>query len=413
MPSAPSREAVLPFPRPGRAVMVWSLPAMGLLLGAVYAWSMSPGLPYDEPSHWSNVLFYANHARLPILGRPGVTYEAQMGPVAYALDAMLVRAAQAVGVSLEGCFRLVRLLGVVEFAAAVAVIGSLTRRLVPRGHAWAVAVAVFALNPMLLAMSASVQNDTLSLLLGLLTLELAIRLLTDRPTARWAAIVGAVGGLAVLTKLTSLSAVAAVAGWLMWRHRSKAAPLLVAFLGSAVLVSGWWFYRNVALYGDPTAAAGVRRTGVSFPPYGVHGTAGLVHILEQVVTYLWLPTEYFRNLFGAPGPLKAAVLVTTVVITIVGVHEHRRFGHAATLVIGCGFLSIGSWLVMYLGFQAVAPRVAYLALPAWIGLVALTLARLGARTALVATAVTVATLNIWTLYELSRLHPLPFLVLHT
>ena len=46
------------------------------------------------------------------------------------------------------------------------------------------AVAVVALNPMLLTMSASVQNDSLALLLGVLVILLAVAVLGERPDRR-------------------------------------------------------------------------------------------------------------------------------------------------------------------------------------------------------------------------------------
>src|ERR1700733_12491363 len=124
MPRARTRFIAVVRVRPSVAVSL-----LTLLVGAVYVWVVSPGLPYDEPSHWSTVLFYADHWSLPVLGHPGVTYEAQMGPVAYALDAGLVRLLRAAGVSLETSFHLVRLLGALELALAVLVVGKLVRRL--------------------------------------------------------------------------------------------------------------------------------------------------------------------------------------------------------------------------------------------------------------------------------------------
>ena len=52
-----------------------------LLLGLVYVFAVRPGTPGDEPSHFDTIQFYARHARLPVLGQPGVSYEGQMGPL--------------------------------------------------------------------------------------------------------------------------------------------------------------------------------------------------------------------------------------------------------------------------------------------------------------------------------------------
>jgi D-alanyl-D-alanine carboxypeptidase (penicillin-binding protein 5/6) len=401
------------IPRPSLLAR-WSLslllPVLSLALGIAYAWIDRPGLPYDEPSHWSTVLYYANHHRLPVLGDPGVTYEAQMGPVAYVVDAAVVRLARAAGLSASSAFHLVRLVGVVELCAAVVLVGILTRRLLGRSWAAAGAVAIFALNPMLLTMSSSVQNDTLALVLGLVALELALARLSDRPTFRAALVVGAVAGVAVLTKLTSWAAVVAVAAWLIWRHRRGALQPLAAFIVAVIAVSGWWFIRNIDLYGDPTAAAGVHRSGVSFSAYHVHGVSDVGHVLEQLVTYLWLPTEYVRNFISAPTALKGGLLVATVAALIAGSIRTRSWRKVPRwLIVSTGILSIASWLVTYLAYQAIAPRVAYLFLPLWIGLVGSALARLLRRAAMMGVALSLLCLNAWTLYELSRVHSPVFL----
>jgi D-alanyl-D-alanine carboxypeptidase (penicillin-binding protein 5/6) len=257
-----------------------------------------------------------------------------------------------------------------------------------------------------------VQNDTLALALGLLAIELALGRLVDRPTIRSSLLVGAVAGLAVLTKLTAWAAVAAIGAWLVWRHRGAALGPLLGFLAAAVAVSGWWFVRNIELYGDPTAASAVNRTGVSFAPYHVHGPSGAAHIFEELVTYLWLPTEYVRNLIAAPTILKGALLIVSVVVLVVGIGRARRWQYPARgLLLTVAVLSVGAWLVTDLTYQSVAPRVAYLAIPVWAGLVALTLVRLPPRLAIAATILTIVSLNVWTLYELARVRAPSFLAL--
>ena len=376
-----------------------------LALGAVYVWVVTPGLPYDEPSHWSNVLFYAHHASLPILGHPGVTYEAQQGPLAYALDALLVRAAQGVGLGLDTAFRVVRLLGVVELACAVPLLAGLIERVVGNRRAALAGTAVFALNPMLLTMAASVQNDTLALLLGVLALVLAVRLLDDRPRIAPAALVGVLAGLAVLAKLTAWPIVVAIPFWLVWRRRRSALGASLAFLVAVGVLTAWWFIRNVVLYGDPTAAAGVVKLGLSYPPFHVHGLSGVGHIVEEVVTYLWLPTEYLRNSLHAPGILKTLLLALTLAVVLVGIVDRRRLrGSAVSLVVSCGIVAFLSWLLLFLGVQGSPPRLAYMAWPLWIALVALLAARLPARACLATVLSGLVILNAWVLYEGARVH---------
>jgi 4-amino-4-deoxy-L-arabinose transferase-like glycosyltransferase len=389
---------------------LFSLLVAALALGAVYAWVVPPGLPYDEPSHWSTVLYYADHGQMPVLGDPGVAYEAQMGPVAYLVDALVVHVGRAAGFSASGTFHLVRLVGALELCVGVVLLATLIARLLGHSSPSVAAVAIFALNPMLLTMSSSVQNDTLVLVLGLLALELALGRLSEQPTFRSALFVGVVAGLAVLTKLTAWPAVLAIAAWLVWRHRRDALRPLTAFVVAVLAVSGWWFVRNIVLYGDPTAAAGVRRAGFSFDAYHVHGAAGIAHIFEELVTYLWLPTEYVRNFISAPVALKAGLLLMTAAVLITGLLGIRHSRKVPSwLIVGTALVSIGSWLVTHLAYQAVAPRVAYMFLPLWIGLVGLALARIPRRAAIVGVTVLLVCLNAWTLYELARVQSPEFI----
>src|SRR6187551_856726 len=53
-------------------VVTWRRLTIGLalmtcLVGTVYAFVTPAGLPYDEPSHWATVQYYADHGRLPVL----------------------------------------------------------------------------------------------------------------------------------------------------------------------------------------------------------------------------------------------------------------------------------------------------------------------------------------------------------
>lgn len=382
-----------------------ALALMTCLVGAVYAFVTPAGLSYDEPSHWATVQYYADHARMPVLGDKGVTYEAQMGPVAYVADAGIVRIADAFDLSAETGFHLVRLFGVLQLAALVLVIGALMARVISTSPAALAALAIVALNPMLLTMSASVQNDSLALLLGVLVLLLAFAMLGER-TRPWAALlIGGLAGVGVLTKLTDWVVVVVVAGWLAWVHRRHALAPVAAYLIGALAVSGWWFMRNATLYGDLTAASAVERTGVSFDRYHLARPGDLGHIVQQLVTYLWLPTEYLRNLISAPTELKAALFIITVtVVALGGARVGRTSCSRLLLVGGTAILSLVAWLVTYLAYQAVAPRVAYLALPFWVCLLALAASRLPRRTVVAAVIVLVATLNAWCIVEIGNVN---------
>lgn len=123
------------------------------------------------------------------------------------------------------------------------------------------AAALTAFNPMFLFVSAAVNNDSLAILFGHLGLYLLVRLWQDAPDPRayWQryAALGAVLGLGILTKL-SLGGLLGLTGltltWLTWRRQEWR----LLFGGGAIVVavalamSGWWFTRNLRVYGDLT-----------------------------------------------------------------------------------------------------------------------------------------------------------------
>ena len=259
-------------------------------------------------------------------------------------------------------------------------------------------------------MSASVQNDSLALLLGVFVLFFALVLLRDRPRPGAALGTRGPGGLGVLTKLTDWVVVVVVASWLVWVHGRRAVAPVAAFLCGALAVSGWWFVRNVMLYGDPTAASAVERTGVSFDRYRLARPGDLGHIVQQMVTYLWLPTEYLRNLISAPTVLKAILLVITVTGAALGGSRLGSVNRSGLpLLAGTAVVSVATWLITYLGYQAVAPRVTYLALPLWVCLLGLAASRLPSRTAVATVVVLVAALNTWTIVEIAQLNAPEFI----
>ncbi len=140
------------------------------------------------------------------------------------------------------------------------------------------AAALTAFNPMFLFVSAAVNNDSLSALLGTAGLYLLVCLWQEapKPLNHWRryAGLGVVLGLGILCKL-SLAGLLALAGlalaWLAWKQRRWEllfpGGLLTALV--ALALSGWWFIRNLQVYHDPTglnvfiAVQGIRDSPIS------------------------------------------------------------------------------------------------------------------------------------------------------
>ena len=152
---------------------------------------------------------------------------------------------------------LVRLFSVILGSITVAATYGLARILSPR-LAFTAAMLV-AFNPQFLFLSGVINNDNLVTALSSLTLLLLLKLMINPAPPVWQyVLLGTVWGLAILSKLTGIGLGAAIAvglGITAWRQRKWRAMLLGGgAVGAAMLlVSGWWFWRNWVLYGDPLA----------------------------------------------------------------------------------------------------------------------------------------------------------------
>lgn len=326
----------------------------GLAAGCAYAVVMPAGLPYDEPSHWSTVQYIAANWRLPVLGDPGVTYEAQQAPLYYLMAAPIS--------SLPNGFLMVRLFGVVGHGLVVLLTWIVIRRVLPEeGAAWLAGAGFIALNPVLIAIAGTVQNDTWALVFGVWAMTIAARG-TGQANGPWSdVLLGAVMGAAILTKLSMVPVFIGVCIWLVWRRRFLATLKVVL---AAALVSGWWFVRNMVLYGDLTGQSAVARTGVTFP----HAELSAKYIAQSVLAYLTVPTEYVRNVIAAPNFVDGLALFTGLAIAaglVVLVLRARRNADPPTLwmVAVVGLISTTAWLLQVLFVQPVAFRTAYGVLP--------------------------------------------------
>jgi len=335
------------------AVATMSLMAMAAVLGAAAALMVPAGLPYDEPSHWSTVMYFAERWTLPVLGAPGVTYEGQQTPLYYIIAAALA------GVTADSAFMAVRLFGVLGHALLVGLTAVILRETIRDGNLVVViaGAAFIALNPMLIVMSASVQNDTWALVWGLAAI--AVVLLTRATNRTWVSgiLVGILASLSVLTKLSMAPlAIAIVAAYVIRRQIVQA----VVVSGVVAAATGWWLVRNLVLYGDLTGQSAVARTGAVFTNTPIDP----VYVGRTVLTYLTLPTEYLRNTIAAPAWVDAAALLVGLII-LTGLvllftrYRRRCDGHSLLLLTIVALTSASAWLVQVVFGWPVAFRTAY------------------------------------------------------
>jgi hypothetical protein len=115
------------------------------------------------------------------------------------------------------------------------------------------------LNPQFLYLSAMINNDNLALALSMVTLALLVYIFKRGMTWQRIIVLGIVLALASLAKVSTLPLYPTVGLGLLWRcwFPSKNPTLwlkMMLLIGLLwALIAGWWYVRNIALYGEPFA----------------------------------------------------------------------------------------------------------------------------------------------------------------
>ncbi|HSD83131.1 MAG TPA: glycosyltransferase family 39 protein, partial [Anaerolineae bacterium] len=157
---------------------------------------------------------------------------------------------------------LIRFISIVLGAGTVALSYLLARRLFPdRASIPIGTAALIAFNPMFLFISASVNNDNLTILLTSLALYLSVVCWYEPPgrvdRSGWGRrlLLGSVLGAAALSKISGLTLLPIVALILTVRHLRQRdgrgwilSGVLVAL--PVLFIAGWWYWRNLTLYGE-------------------------------------------------------------------------------------------------------------------------------------------------------------------
>jgi hypothetical protein len=342
-------------------------------LGALWAVSVPAFWPVDELSH----VAYAraiSEGRLPTIedpipagGVPGIgrrlaferdarhadrldIWTANHPPLHPALAALPLGLGRVLGAPGLG-FLGARLIAVLAMGLGVALTGVLARLLVPDRPLVPVGAAAFAaLVPGVAHIAGLVMNDSLSFALCTLLLvgtTLVVR--GDRAHPRAVLAVGAVGAAAALTRVSALPLVAlagAACTLCAWRRAGARAGLRAAALtgGLPVLGAGWFYLRNLRLYGDLTGTAALLRKFDRDPnaELGSVLTSGRYYVdqwdrlLGDLSTGVW--TSGWRE---PAGRVVGAVLLAGLVVAAVGWLRRRPLAlprEAGAWVVPLGFL---------------------------------------------------------------------------
>ncbi|MXX51195.1 MAG: glycosyltransferase family 39 protein [Chloroflexi bacterium] len=158
-----------------------------------------------------------------------------------------------------------------------------------------VAAALTALNPMFIFVSASVNNDSLAMCLNSALVLLLLRTLRDGFSTRASLAMALPFGLACLTKITSLVLLPALLGVALFLRRKtgdrRGLLTMLALLALGwLLIAGWWYIRNLQLYGEPLGI--ITQTTLA-------GTRGMYFDLADLFTEFHQFRMSYWGLFGA------------------------------------------------------------------------------------------------------------------
>lgn len=231
--------------------------------------------------------------------------------------------------------------------------------------------ALVAFTPMFTALSGSLQNDMGAALVGALFLWTGVYYCQTGFTARQSVVWGVIVGLGAITKLTAgFLAPAAVMTilYVAWRQRwpvGRGLQALAILALSASAVAGWWYVRNVLLYGDLTAV------NINLETFGGQPTlaAGLAS-WPTMLPYAW-STFWSRIGMGDLGlPEWLYWALGGVTLAGLGGHWRRAYADGPRLPVMLLILTGLALLMALLVYITLSPtgangRYTYPALPAY------------------------------------------------
>lgn len=262
---------------------LWLVLAGYVLLALAWDWVVPPYEAPDEPAHIQYVEYFAAHQGLPDtrVDLDVAGPESTQGPLYYTLGGALLRVARLPAVDYhpadnrnfmlgtdganlnrfiyrpstdEQTIRLMRLLSILGGVVTIGATYSLARMLSLNSRMSLVAAAYVAFVPQFTFISAVMSNDSWAAATGAVSLLLIARMsLSPAVRQRDALILGMALGLAAISKASLL--VVAPIGLLAIMQRTL--PSLAVWLrltvtyGVGFLIGGGWFFlRNIYLYGD-------------------------------------------------------------------------------------------------------------------------------------------------------------------
>lgn len=222
-------------------------------LSCAYALKAAPGNAPDERPHAEYVMHLMRHGSLPRWNWPSEpeSREATQPPLYYFVASLALR--PFAGLPPMAQFRILRIASSLWHVAALALLFAMARRLGGGASGALGPLCCSAFLPMFLFIGASVTNDAAANFAGAALLWFSLRREEGvRAGEAWG--LGALWGFALLCKATVLPPIA-VSLAALWEGTGRRKGPFLRGAGkaalAAALLGGWFYFRNVVVYGDP------------------------------------------------------------------------------------------------------------------------------------------------------------------
>jgi len=253
----------------------------------------------------------------------------QHPPAYYALLA-IVSAALPDGVRVDLEVWIFRLVNVLLMAPLPLLVAGIVRRFGADTPAVITAAMMPLGIPQLGATGASVNNDNLLTLTGFLVVAGLSRVLTGDRRARTAVLIGTALAVGLLTKAWALLFVPVVAlayALVAYRTRRLLEPLrgLVTVAAVAAL-GGWWWLRNLAVYGAVQPAGHYERLAEPLAP--AEAVSKFVGEAAEIPKRFWVMLSIRHPAGEPPFPtvLTTVLFVSLIVLALVPILRSRTYG---------------------------------------------------------------------------------------
>lgn len=266
---------------------------MYMVLAAAYSWVVPLGESPDEVDHFLYVRYLVENRAFPVMHpdpADNLTMEANQPPLFYLLNAAVTaplpmtatadfprnacftfdpfdggrahfylhERAEQLPLSADYlAFRVARLVSVVLGALTVWLAYRLGQRVIVGGHpVGLLAAGILAFTPQFVFMTASVNNDVLTAVIGAALVYFTVEAVRAPSLMRFAGL-GVLMGLGLLTKFALLAfwplPLLAIVLTADQKRPKRSLPYVAVVLGLPLLLAGWWYFRAYLLYGDPLA----------------------------------------------------------------------------------------------------------------------------------------------------------------